>query len=51
MKFPLNFLKKKTKKNNLKEKVINLIFSDSELEKIEADDLKIKKKQGYELKK
>jgi hypothetical protein len=41
MKFPLNFIKKKTKENNLKEKVINLIFSDGELEKIEAYDLKI----------
>lgn len=44
MKFPLNFFKKKTKKNNLKEKVINLILSDGELEKTEAYDLKIIKK-------
>jgi hypothetical protein len=44
MKFSLNLFKKKTKKYNLKEKVINLILSDGELEKKEAYDLKITKK-------
>ena len=51
MKFSLNLFKKKTKKYNLKEKVISLILSDGELEKNEAYDLKIIKKEEYELKK
>jgi len=44
MKFSLNLFKKKTKKYNLKEKVINLILFDGELEKNEVYDLKIIKK-------
>jgi hypothetical protein len=46
MKFSLNLFKKKTKKYNLKEKVINLILSDGELEKNEVYDLKIIKKKN-----
>ena len=45
MKISLNLFKKKIKKNNLKEKEINLIFPDSELKKNEDYKLKGTKKK------